>query len=283
MTNETNDGKKMNRGRFLCFLGKIGILSFLTGIPVFAAEAKLKSVAPRESRTVKRSFIKLHYSEILRSPTIKGKKLSKLVLEGKLETKNLENIRDVLTGRFFGKAAEEAFENGYIPMINWDLGTKGGDSGCFLYADTNISGESPDLRIAVDECGIYVTTHLDRGKYIIEIANSHVGGGGGEVTVPGCGYDCTGYCTIKGDCSPKCGTYCAPHAGLNLYEVVSRPGDKFASELLKILGTTDVGDIQRELRDVIFSDDVLNMGLQHIVLAANNGIAKGIESGQFGL
>jgi hypothetical protein len=283
MAKELKDTKRMNRGRFLSFLGKIGVLTFLTSLPVFAAEAKLRAVARDETRTLKRSFSRLRYSDILRSPTIKGKKLGKGVLEAKLETKNLENIRDVLTGRFFGKVAEEVFKNGYVPMINWDLGTRGSDSGCFLYADTNMYSESPDLRIALDECGIHVTGFIDKGKYIIEITNIHAGGGGGEVTVPGCGMDCTGYCTIKGECLGKCGTYCAPHAALNLGEIVSYPGDKFASELLKILGTTDVGDIQRELKDVIFSDEVLNMGLQHIVLAANDSIAKGIESGQFGL
>ena len=37
------------------------------------------------------------------------------------------------------------------------------------------------------------------------------------------------------------------------YEIVSYPADKFASEIMEILETTDVGVIQSELRQVIGS------------------------------
>ncbi len=43
---------------------------------------------------------------------------------------------------------------------------------------------------------------------------------------------------------------------------MSYPADKFVIELKQILGTTDVGKIQRELQHIICSDVVLNLGLE---------------------
>jgi hypothetical protein len=276
MINETNDGNRMNRGRFLGFIGKIGVLTFLTSIPVFAAEAKLKRPVTAESKTVKLTPGKLQYRTILRSPTIKGKLLSKAVLEEKLTTKNLENLRDLLTGRFFGKAAEDVFKNGYVPMINWSLGSEGSDSGCFLNACANLTPSScPSFS---QECTVQLRSHVDQGELIIDIVNStNIPNFGNQSD---CNTYCSGQCNNDNGCGHKCDERCSHKTTVGLGELVSYPSDKFASELLKILGSTDLGVVQRELRDVIFSDQVLNLGLQHIILAAHDGIAGGLESGQ---
>jgi hypothetical protein len=277
----------MSRGMFLGFLGKIGVLTLVTSIPVFGAESKLRLRATTESKTTKPVFRRMRYTDILRSPTIKGKQLSGKVLEGKLSTKNLENLRDVLTGRFFGRAAEEALKDGYAPLINWKLGSAGDDSGCFLYACQNLAPQDvycPPV-IASPICTFQMASFEEKGKLVINVISSLIASSGilgsGALENGYCGDYCGGECVDHGDCSVECGTYCHPQSNLDPGEIVSYPGDKFASELLSILGTTDVGVIQKELKDVIFSDQVLNLGLQHIALAANNGIAEGVESGQF--
>ena len=70
---------------------------------------------------------------------------------------------------------------------------------------------------------------------------------------------------------------CNPQAMIHIFELVSYPGDKFAAEILDILKTTDVGVIQNELKAVIFSDDVLSMGLEHFLAAARENMAEEIE------
>ena len=279
------EDKTISRGRFLNFLGKVGVLTFLTSIPVFAgAESRLKYKANNEARTTNSAPKRLRYSDILRSPLIKGKELSRGALEGKLETKNLENLRDLLTGRFFGRAAEEALKDGYAPLINWSLSSKGTDSGCFVNACVNLTPQS--CSSFSHECTFQMLSSGEKEKLIINVISSsilsHGSGPGVDPGVSGyCGDYCSGQCVDHSGCSIECGTYCHPQSVLNLAEVVSYPGDRFASELLKILGTSDVGIIQRELKDVIFSDQVLNLGLQHVVLAAHDGIAEGLQSGQF--
>ena len=283
MTRKKNlDSKNITRGMFLGFLGKVGALTLLTSIPVFGAEAKLRYRANNEAKTAKLAPRKLRYSDILQSPLIKGRKLSKGVLEGKLATKNLENLRDMLTGRFFGRAAEGALKDGYAPLINWNLGSKGTDSGCFLNACISLTpGGCPDYS---HECIFQMVSSGEKNKLVINVISSFIASSGipesGISNSGYCGSYCSGECVDHGSCSIECGTYCHPQSILDPGEIVSYPGDKFASELLEILGTTDVGIIQRELKDVIFSDQVLNLGLQHVILAAHNGIAEGLESGQ---
>ena len=283
MTNETNDGKRMDRGRFLGFIGKVGVLTLLTSIPVLGAEIKLKRPTSDEHKIAKLTPGKLRYSDILRSPLIKGKKLSKVVLEGKLATKNLENLRDLLTGRFFGRAAEDALKDGYAPLIYWSLNSKGTDSGCFLHACTGHTVQYLDCPpvIMSSKCTLQMISREENEKLMIDIVNSI--GISDFVSQVGCGDYCSGQCTNEGGCGHKCGEQCSPQASIDIAEVVSYPGDMFASELLKILGSTDVGVIQRELKNVIFSDQVLNMGLQHVILAAHDGIAEGLESGRLAL
>ena len=284
MTRKKNpNSKNLSRGMFLGFIGKIGALTILTGIPVFGAETRLKVPTSTESKTAKLAFKRVRYNDILRSPLIKGKKLSKGVLEGKLATKNLENVRDFLTGRFFGRVTEDALKDGYVPLINWGLGAEGSDSGCLLNACVSLA--PPSCPSFSHECTVQIFGQEDRGKLVINVIGSSIIASGAGIGIdPGasgyCGSYCSGECVDHGGCSVECGTYCHPQSALDLGEIVSYPGDKFASELLEILGTTDVGVIQRELKDVIFSDQVLNLGLQHMILAAHGGIAEGLESGQ---
>jgi hypothetical protein len=92
-----------------------------------------------------------------------------------------------------------------------------------------------------------------------------------------CGWHCDAYCQAA--CGGvHCQGYCEGQAVVNIYEIVSYPSDKFASEITSILKTTDVGVIHDELKNVIFSDDMLNMGLQHLVNAAHNAMVEGIEA-----
>jgi hypothetical protein len=98
---------------------------------------------------------------------------------------------------------------------------------------------------------------------------------------------CPGHCGQQ--CPEKCQNYCPavcpseycvgkcqPKAMVDMYEMVSYPGDKFVSEILDILETTDVREIQKELKAVIFSDEVLNLGLQHFVVSSYEKAVEGI-------
>jgi len=274
------DAKNISRGKFLGFLGKIGILSIISGIPVFGAESyKPKASMGKDSDGGQVKFRKPERTKFVKSLFIRGKTLSNEALTAKLATDNLENIRDVLTGRFFGKAAEEAFKDGYVPLINWKLGTDGSDLGCFLFADIGLTP------VQIDNCGVHIRTREVDNKILIDIVstsyeanlNAKIGSSGSQVRV--CPSQCPGQTPCPNHCADKCsgtycsGTYCSPKGEMNLGEIVSYPGDKFASEIMEILETTDVGVIQRELRDVIFSDDVLNMGLMQFMMGAHAGIS----------
>lgn len=289
MTNE-----KTTRGKFLRLLGKVGILSFLTSIPAFGAERgkfELKESDDRGITDIRGSqTLKLRRT---RSPKIRGKVLSETALTARLATDNLENLRDLVTGRFFGNAAREIYKDGYIPLIKWNLGADGGDSGCFFYADTadpNRFGEIP-----VENCGLYVTGYEDNGKLTIGAFSSPWGGkiddllGGSacgakvDPTPPPCPGKCNDYCPSHCGvvCSGEyCGGHCSPKVQVDLHEIVSYPADKFVSEITEILETTDLGTIERELKAVIFSDEVLNLGLEQFVLNANDML--GFESTAMG-
>ncbi len=266
------NGKGITRGKFLGLLGKAGLLSMLPWASAQAAEGELKirEADPKMSRALK-----------IKSPMIKGKMLSQDALTAKLATKNLEELRDLVTGRFFGKAAEENFAQGNMPLINWDLGTAGSDSGCFLYVDTGPGDEAP---AAVNNCFTKVILRGPSDKLIVDIYSTSAAftppGGLGEDCPEKhlCPAQCSAYCGDKCTGTYCTGTFCNPQASINLYEIVSYPADKFASELAKIIGSSDVGVIQKELRAVIFSDEVLNLGLQQFVTSAFEGMNENIAS-----
>lgn len=281
MTRKRNlAANNITRGKFLGFLGKIGILSIISGIPVFGAESFKPRAAKRtNSDDGQLKLEKFNRAVLVKGPLIRGKALSNDALTAKLATKNLESIRDMLTGRFFGKAAEEAFKEGHAPLINWKLGSDGSDLGCFLFADIGLTP------VQIDNCGVHIRTREVDNKILIDIVstsyeanlNAKIGSSGSQVRV--CPSQCPGQTPCPNHCADKCsgtycsGTYCSPKGEMNLGEIVSYPGDKFASEIMAILETTDVGVIQRELRDVIFSDDVLNMGLMQFMMGAHAGIS----------
>ncbi len=259
--------KSMGRGRFLGFLGKIGILSLLPALPLYAEEKLEVRSTPglRRTRTMK----------ISRSPMIKGKMLSDDVLTAKLSTKNLENIRDMMTGRFFGKLAESAFKDGYVPLIKWGLGEAGSDVGCFFYAKVGPHGPGPE---EMSNCSMFVNARQDGNKLLLDIYSISASAPGPLDLGTECALvlECPSHCD---KCGVYCsGTYCSPKSALDLYEIVSRPADKFASELKDILQTSDVDKLQREIRNVIFSDESLNMGLQQFVDAAYEGMSGEIAA-----
>ena len=76
----------------------------------------------------------------------------------------------------------------------------------------------------------------------------------------------------------SCYSVCPNQSDVSFYDFVSYPSDKFVSEITSILKTTDFKVIRDELKAVIFSDEVLNMGLRHFVMAAHEKLAEGVES-----
>jgi hypothetical protein len=254
--------KRMGRGRFLGFLGKIGILSLLPALPLYA-----------EEKVEARRFTGLRQTgamKISRSPMIKGRMLSDEALSAKLSTKNLENIRDMMTGRFFGKIAESAFKDGYVPLIKWGLGGEGSENGCFFYAKIGPKGPGPE---ELSNCSMFINARKNAGMLFLDIYSISASAPGPIDLGTECALvlDCPGYCD---KCGMYCsGTFCNPKSALDLYEIVSYPADRFASELKDILQTSDVDKLQQEIRNVVFSDESLNMGLQHFVDAAYEGMA----------
>ena len=279
----------MNRGRFLGFLGKIGILSLIPGLPALGAprtgEEDRKFLNPRilDSRCAK----------LTRSPMIKGKRLSNTALTATLASTELESIRDLMTGRFFGNMAQDIFRDGYKPFISWKLNEEGNDTGCFFYADADpITG--PDI----DHCGMYITWQDDEGEVTVSVASKP--GGPGELGCVGtkfgmisdcsedCMQTCFGHCAdmcdcvtdneCTSECNDQCsgtycsGTYCSPKENISLEDLLKFQDDAFVQEILEILETTDVRTVQTELKKVIFSDEVLNMGLEHFVTNAYDSI-----------
>jgi len=265
---QKNGSNKMSRGKFFRFLGGIGLLSLIPGIPASAQERKFES--PRlTGRRITDS------PKILRSPTIKGKLLSNDVLTASLSTKNLENIRDLMTGRFFGRVAENAFRDGYVPLITWGLGQKGSETGCFVQAKLGPGDLEPET---MSNCTMLVIAREDDKMVFLDIYHTSAMAQGpldlDSGTAPmSCGAECASKCWGV-YCS---GTYCNPKNTLDLFEMLGYPTDQFVSEITKILKTTDIGIIQNELKAVIFSDEVLNMGLQHFVEAAHQTMIDEVD------
>jgi hypothetical protein len=266
------NGKAITRSKFLGLLGKAGLLSILPWTSAHAADGGRQQpvrVKPELRATLN-----------VKSPMIKGKMLSRDALTAKLATDNLEQLRDLLTGRFFGRAAEEAFGQGNTPLINWDLGTEGSDSGCFLFAD--ISGGTKTDPGLIANCFTKVYLRGCTGKLVVDIyATSAVinpaAGLGAECPEKGiCPGQCPGYCGDKCTGLYCSGPYCSPKASIDLYEIVSYPADRFAAELTGIIDSSDVGVIQKELQAIIFSDEVLNLGLQQFVTSAFEGMNDNI-------
>ena len=260
---QKKESNRIGRGRFLRFLGGIGLLSLIPGLPASAQESKFESRKFKELR-------RTDTAKILKSPSIKGRLLSEEALTTRLATKNLENIRDMMTGRFFGRVAENAFRDGYVPLIKWGLGQTGSDNGCFFYLMVDPEGLEPEV---MSNCIMQFIAREDGKMIFLDIYNTSaisqiplaVGSG---ATAADCGEQCS-------QCNVQCA---AGYSAINLHEVVSYPADKFASELMDILKTKDIDKIQQELKAVIFSDEVLNMGLQHFVNAAHGSMVEGIEA-----
>jgi len=248
--NRKKDG--MTRGKFLAFLGKIGLLSLITGTSVLAAERSTSdkvlvkdtdhtALTPEATAKLRG---RCNIAKLMASPLINGKMLTRDILEADLATNNLGNIRDLLTGRFFGKAAEAAFQNGYTPLVNWDLGSQA-MSGCFLQANMN-----PDDMATVDAYTGLLTIDKDTGKVKISLKMGN-----------------------KIDNQAR-----VRNTQLDFADFAAHPTDGFVSEVNNILKTTDVATIEQELRKVIFSDDVINMGIEHFVHATHEAMMEDIET-----
>lgn len=249
--NREKDG--MTRGKFLAFLGKIGMLSLITGTSVLAAERKssdkftLKesdnaALTPEATAKLKG---RCNIAKLMASPLINGKMLTRDILEADLATNNLGNIRDLLTGRFFGKAAEAAFQDGYTPLVNWNLGSES-MSGCFLQANMN-----PDDVAVVDAYTGLLTIDKDTGKVKISLKMGN---------------------PIDNNLTRVRNTQ------LDFAEFAAHPTDGFVSEVNSILKTTDVAVIEQELKKVIFSDDVINMGIEHFIHSTHEAMMEDVET-----
>lgn len=249
--NRKKDG--MTRGKFLAFLGKIGLLSLITGTSVLASERSTSDkVILKESDHAKitpEATAKLrgrcNIAKLMASPLINGKMLTRDILEADLATNNLGNIRDLLTGRFFGKAAEAAFKDGYTPLVDWNLGSQSAMSGCFLQANMN-----PDDLSTVDAYTGLLTIDKDTGKVKISLK--------------------------MGD--PMGNQVRVRNTELDFADFAAHSSDGFVSEVNSILKTTDVATIEQELRKVIFSDEVINMGIEHFIHATHEAMMEDIET-----
>ena len=268
------DKDKMSRGKFFWYLGEIGLLSFVASIPAFGAERA--TLREADDSGAGRTF-KFRAN---RSPTIRGRTFSREALTSRLATKGLEDIRDIVTGRFFGLAAANTFKDGYTPLINWNLGAGGVNNGCFFYFERGAHA-IPDV---IDRCGMFMTSYVDQDKLVIEAmcdaAISKIGGGiPGEAECDARVVPCSPYChyDCPSDCATKCRRWCATQALVDTFEIVSNPADKFASEIMEIFETDDVATLEQELTDLIFSDEVLNMGLEHFVAASHEAYAAKIN------
>lgn len=245
--NKKTDG--MTRGKFLSFLGKIGLLSLLTGTSVFGAEDKAESqktgklgIGIKETDKIKgRCMI----AKLMQSPLINGKMLTRDILEADLATRNLENVHDLLTGRFFGKAAEEAFKDGYTALINWDLGSQGASSGCFVFANMN-----PGETVSVDAYTALVAIDKDSGKVKISLKMGD---------------------PLRNRAAREENIY------LDFNDFAMHPTDGFVSQVTGILKTTNVNTIEKELKAIIFSDDVLNKGIEHLIYSTNEAMMDDVD------
>ena len=268
-----------SRAKFLGILGKLGLLSLIPGGVANAAERTgLRRMETDETLVTRGDITFSASAKLTRSPMIKGKALSREILDAKLSTENLGNIRDLLTGRFFGKAAEAACNDEQcIPytggdFINWNLGNGDSDSGCFMFADAEGLG-------GVDSCSHYLTYRMDGDKLSILYAYDFANERRGAMDIIGSGtgqcFHCSNFCEAA--CGGEyCQGVCAPQAAIDMFEIVSYPSDKFVSEIMEILKTTDAGVIQKELKTIMFSDGVLNMGLEHLVVTANEMLSEEI-------
>jgi hypothetical protein len=264
MRENRGDGKTISRSGFLNLLSRIGLLSLIMGVPAFSAErAQTREAAEEETKPGGLELHRMRCAKLAQSPMIKGKTLSRTALDADLATRDLENIRDLLTGRFFGKVADEVFEGGYVPLINWDLGMEGGDSGCFLHANMGSDGSEVG---AIANCAAYLHTNKDLDHIIISLGLSSKFG---DASAP-CQEQCPMHCS--------CYSVCPNQSNASFHDFVSYPSDKFVSEITGILKTTDFKAIRDELKAVIFSDEALNMGLRHFISAAHEKLAEGIES-----
>jgi len=212
----------------------------------------------------------------VRSPMINGKTLSPDVLEGDLTTRNLGKIRDLLTGRFFGRTAVKAYKLHPDQMLKWQLGTDGSNNGCGFHAALT-PGDT------LDNCFVFMFTDENNGDPVIKVSTFNRGLMNTNLITsgPGNSLDCDWHCDSYCDAAcggVHCSGYCEGQATVDIYEFVSYPADKFVSEIKNILGTDDIKIIYSELKNVIFSNEVLNMGLQRVIATAHSSIAESIET-----
>lgn len=253
MTSNMNGKKEgMTRGKFLAFLGKVGLLSLITGTSVLAAERKSsdKFILKESDNTALTPEVtaklkgRCNIAKLMASPLINGKMLTRDILEADLATNNLGNIRDLLTGRFFGKAAEAAFADGYAPLVNWNLGSES-MSGCFLHANMN-----PGDAAVVDAYTGLLTIDKDTGKVKISLKMGN---------------------PIDNQARVR-------NTQLDFADFAAHPADGFVSEVNNILKTTDVAVIEQEIRKVIFSDKVINMGIEHFIHSTHEAMLEDVET-----
>jgi hypothetical protein len=226
---------KMAIGRrgFLGVLAKISFLSLIPGIP---------ALAQRRGGTLS-----------IRSPKIKGKTLSQSALTQELSSSSLEDIRDMVTGKFYAGVSQGVGAR-YTDIIDWNLGSGGINTGCVIAATYSPTG---------------VVDALTQGACTGHGCHGHDCKSGHTCSGQGCeGQTCKGH-TCKGkhtcsddeyDCS---GAKCDGQSNINWQDFGQYADDAFVSEITNILNTTDVAVIRDELIKVIFSDDVLSLGAQH--------------------
>ena len=278
-----NDG--MSRGKFLSFLGKIGILSLIPGIPALAGKGdKPQGEGPQPMRCgdlnceqhtpLSGGERKPRFRRRIEGPKIKGRTLSDEALYGSLASPELERLRSIVTGKYYEKVGER-FAGKYIDTSHID-DPSSGIIDCVVattHIPVDMLGNGGVLGGLEGLIGSIVQGHC-QGKG----CSSGMGcsGDGGFVCddMWCSGFDCGGNTCWDLDCSGDdfgCkGDQCNGHKKKDMWQDLGNfTEDIFVQEVTDIFNTTDIAVLKEELLNIIVSEENLRLNVQHFINGAS--------------
>jgi hypothetical protein len=275
----------MSRGRFLGFLGKIGLISFITGLPALAQRGDKPKPSDLPESTCRLDMCegqkpfaggdgKPKFKRRVRSPVINGRELSEKALFAPLATPELERLRSYVTGQFYEKVGER-FAGNHIDTSHLGPETTG-ILDC-LVATTYIP---PDLITDIGSMGGLMGGWGDitEGHCQGKGCSSGMGcsGDGGFVCDDmWCSdFDCGGNTCWDLDCSGDefgCkGDHCNGHNDKDIWnDLTEFTEDVFVEEITDILATTDIAVLKDELIKIMGSPEVINLNYEHFINGAS--------------
>jgi hypothetical protein len=245
------DGNRFSRGKFIGFLGKIGLLSLIPGLPASAGTKACPTYICGDQKCEIHSGLKIEGWEIA-GPKIRGRVLSQKALDSDLSTDFLGHVRDMVSGRFFGQAGRN-LPTDYSTLIDWDPGSEGNHF-----------------------CGVAIMDSIGENLEFVknEACFAHTCSGGHSCSDHKCStFSHDNYAaSVDPGCEIHCDSFaCESHSGLvvswedfNLY-----PNDAFVLEINDILQTTDINAIKQELTDLMHSPEVIDLSIQRFVRGAS--------------